>query len=204
MRKPLPSAVLKNAAPDIQEALFDLLSKGATLADGVAWLKTAHKIKTSDSSLSDWRGWYELKRDVRSWNAEAGEIMDELRARGDLPEDLIERAGETVFLSRAMREKNAKAFVAVASVIQRDRESRFEQWKGREEVAIKKQSRKQDAQKIALQERRIEALERKAAALELATARAKDALSSGSLDDAARAALVEEMDRLILGKGAKK
>lgn len=201
MRKPLPSAVVKNAAPEIQADLFALLQSGKTLAEGVEWLEKTHALKSSITSLSDWRSWYALKRDVRSWNDEAADIMQALRERGDLPADLIERAGEAVFLSRSMREGDAKAFVAVSAVIQRDRESRFEQWKGREEVGIKKAARKADEKKILLAERRISALERKAAALEAAANRAKDALKGGgALDDAARAALIEEMDALILGK----
>ena len=200
-RKPMPSSVLKNLPPEKQEALFDYLAAGKSLAEGVEWLQSEHGVKTNDSSLSDWRAWFAMIRDIDSWNAEAEDFARRLSERGDMPKDLIERAAESVFLSRSMKEGNAKAFVAVANVIHRDREGRFQEWKGREEIDLKQNSLKQGERKIAVMERKLAALEQKAAALEAANLRAKQALQgSGAMDDAARAALVAEMDAVLLGK----
>lgn len=156
-RKPLPSSVLKNLPPEKQEALFDYLAAGKSLAEGVAWLQSEHGVKTNDSSLSDWRAWFAMIRDVDSWNAEAEDFARRLRERGDMPEDLIERAAESVFLSRSMKEGNAKAFVAVANVIHRDREGRFQEWKGREEIDLKRQGHVLKTEDLKIKARRLEA-----------------------------------------------
>jgi hypothetical protein len=55
---------------------------------------------------------------------------------------------------------------------------------------------------IDLQKRKIEALEEQATAARLAAEKAKDAIKSGGMDDATRAMLIEEMDRMILGTTA--
>lgn len=123
-RKPHPSSVLKNLPDEDQEALFEFLKSGKTLAEGVKWVFSNNGVRTNDSSLSDWRGWYELNRRIHSWNADAEGVKTALMQSGNVDADLVGKIGEAVFLVRAAQEGDIKAFVQVASIVQRHTEQK--------------------------------------------------------------------------------
>lgn len=185
-RKPLPSAKIKTLPDDVQNALLEFCEKN-TLAQAVAWLEEKHGIKSSDSAVSEWRSWRLLLRNVQTYNAQADELADALRARGDVPEDLVSRIAEAVFLSRASKDGDAKTFAAVASIIQRANESRFEEWRAKEVLELKRQQIEISRQELA----------RKNKALEAQIAKAKKALSAETkLTDEERVARM----RAVFGK----
>jgi hypothetical protein len=178
-RKPLPSAVLKHAPAAVQAALIEFLNGGATLAAGVAWLQKEHGIKSNDSSMSEWRDWYLVMHTIDTWSTEADEFAAKLRERGDMPDDLVARIAEAVFLSRATKDSNPKVFAQIAAIIQRDMEGRMEKWKVTQQLDLKRQQ-------IALQR---EDLARKVKLMEAQITKAQKTLAPDSkLTDAERVA----------------
>jgi|GEM_PF-3682841 len=213
-RKPHPSAVLKHLPPEDQEALFEFLrskgpdGKGRSLADGVKWLFSNNGVRTNDSSLSEWRGWYQLQHDIAGHNALVDDVARELAARQVNP-DLIRQLSETVFLFKAAKEGDAKTFAAVAALVQRDAELKAQKQAhddkmNLEDKKLKRKDRSLDQaeKKLAQAERKIAALEKQAEAAKRAAEKAKDAIKSGGMDDETRAKLMAEMDRMILGTKA--
>ncbi len=138
MRKPLPSSKLKTLSDEVQRALFEY-SQTHTLAKCVAWLQEFHGVSTNNSSLSEWRAWFAMLAKVDAWSFKADELAARLAKRGDVSPELVSRIAEAVFLSAASEENDVKAFATVAGIIQRDAESRFEQWKGGELVKLKRE-----------------------------------------------------------------
>lgn len=209
-RKPHPSSVLKTLPDEDQEALFAFL-RDKTLADGVAWLFANNGLRTNDSSLSEWRGWYEMTRTIGGWNDEVEELKEMLSTQTNIDPNLIPKIGEAVFINKAAKTGDAKTFVAVASIIQRDAELKSNQQQHGDKMAVKQkelaqrdQAIKQKDKVIDMQKRKIEALEEQANATKKIAENAKAALTSGGMDEETRQKLMQEMDRMILGAAAAK
>ncbi len=165
-RKPHPSAVIKTMPEADQEALFEFL-RTHTLAEGVAWLFSNNGIRSNDSSLSDWRGWYEMNSTISGWSSDVEDLKRQLADIGTDP-DLIPKIGEAVFLSKAAKTGDAKMFATVAAITQRHTELKSSQQQhadkmGLEEKKLKRKDRalEQAQQKIAQQDRKIALLESK-------------------------------------------
>lgn len=126
-RKPHPSSVLKTLPDDDQAALWEFMSdKKKTLADGVAWIFSNNGVRTSDSSLSDWRGWYEMNHTIESYLSDVEELKLKLADIGTDP-DLIPKIGEAVFLGKAAKTGDVKMFATVAAITQRHTELKSNQ-----------------------------------------------------------------------------
>jgi hypothetical protein len=206
LRKPHPASVLKNLPDEDQAALFEFL-RGKSLADGVAWLFGNNGIRTNDSSLGDWRGWYELRQRIYGYNADAEELKRLLGTDTDIDPNLVPKLNEALFLSRAAELGDAKTFAVMAGIMQRDAEMKNQQKAHADKMRLEtdKLTRKdrtldQAERKIVQQERKIAALEKQADAAKRMAERTKEALNSGGMDDATRASLVAEIDHLLLGK----
>jgi hypothetical protein len=180
IRKPHPSSVLKTLSDEDQAALFEFMSDSKkTLADGVAWLFSNNGVRTSDSSLSEWRQWYKMKTDIEAWNADSEALKEMLSTETEIDQNLIPKIAEAVFISRAAKTGDAKMFATVASIIQRHKELESNQQSHADKMQLedKKLARKDRAltqaeKKIAQQERKLlilEAKERDATAVLSAT-----------------------------------
>lgn len=165
-RKPHPSSVLKTLPDEDQAALFEFL-RDKTLKDGVAWLFSNNGIRTNDTSLSDWRGWYEMNHTIDGYLSDVDELKIKLADIGTDP-DLIPKIGEAVFLGKAAKTGDAKMFATVAAITQRHMELKSNQQAHADKMGLeeKKLARKDRAleqaqQKIAQQDRKIALLESK-------------------------------------------
>lgn len=205
-RKPHPSSRLKTLSDEDQEALFDYL-KDKTLKEGVDWVFSNNGVRTNDSSLSEWRGWYEMRQSINAWNADVEELKALLGTDTTIDPNLIPKLGEAVFISRAAKAGDAKTFATVAGIVQRHKELESNQKVHADKMTLetRKLKRKDRAldqaqKKLDQAERKIAALEEQANAAKLAAARAKETLKGGQMDDATREALVAEVDAIMLGK----
>lgn len=191
MRKPLPSAVLKNLPDEDQAALYEFLKsrkpdgKGVTLAEGVQWLFSNNGIRTNDTSLGDWRGWYEMRQEINGWNTDVEELKQLLRTDAAIDPNLIPKIGEAVFISRAAKAGDAKTFAAVASIIQRHKELESGQAEHADKMKIARE--KLDLQNRQLA-RQMKELEMKVAEFERKEKETKEDLGNKSLTDEERAA----------------
>lgn len=209
-RKPHPSSVLKTLPDEDQAAIFDFMKadKKRTLKDGVAFIFSENGVRTSDTSLSDFLGWYEMNHTIDGFLSDVDELKEKLASVGTDP-DLIPKIGEAVFLGKAAKTGDVKMFATVAAVVQRHTELKASQAQHGDKMAIKQKEieqrdttiRQKDKQ-IDMQKRKIEALEAQAAATKKVAENAKEALKSGGMDEAKRKLLMEEMDRMILGTNA--
>lgn len=165
-RKPHPSSVLKTLPDEDQAALFEFL-RDKTLAEGVQWLFSNNGVRTNDSSLSDWRGWFQMNRTIDGYLSDVDELKLKLADIGTDP-DLIPKIGEAVFLGKAAKTGDAKMFATVAAITQRHTELKSSQQVHADKMGLeeKKLARKDRAleqaqQKIAQQDRKIALLEAK-------------------------------------------
>lgn len=211
-RKVHPRSVLKTLPDEDQAALYEFMKADAkrTLAQGVAWLRSNNDVKTSDTSLSEWLGWYEMNQTIDSYMSDVDQLKEKLADIGTDP-DLIPKIGEAVFLGRAAKTGDVKMFATVAAITQRHTELKAGQQAHVDKMAVKQKeidqrdkTIKQKDREIAQKERRIAALEKQAAAAKAAAEKTKEALKSGGMDEKTRAELIKEMDRMILGKSAEK
>jgi hypothetical protein len=173
-RKPHPSSVLKTLPDDDQAALFEFL-RDKTLAEGVKWLFSNNGLRTNDSSLSDWRGWYQMQRTIQGWSADVEDLKQQLADIGT-DADLIPKIGEAVFLSKAAKSGDVKTFATVAAITQRHVELRSRQGEHSDKMKIadkrlKIQAADLDRKNKELQSR-LDELERQRRAAEDAITRA--------------------------------
>ena len=173
-RKPHPSSVLKTLPDDDQAALFEFL-RDKTLAEGVKWLFSNNGLRTNDSSLSDWRGWYQMQRTIQGWSADVEDLKQQLADIGT-DADLIPKIGEAVFLSKAAKSGDVKTFATVAAITQRHVELRSRQGEHSDKMKIadkrlKIQAADLDRKNKELQSR-LDELERQRKAAEDAITRA--------------------------------
>lgn len=207
-RKPSPRAVLKTLDDDIQARLADYLVK-ATLAEGVKYCREELGINTNDTSLSEWLAWYHMKQRIGRYSEAADTLRAELSAKNVDP-DLVAKLGDQYFISKAAEDGDVKAYVAVASIVQRHNELKAQQAAHADKMNIAERQINVRRENVRLLQRRVEAAERKVAALEeknaiamASASRAKDILQ-GELSDTARETLLQTMDEMILGVKPKK
>jgi hypothetical protein len=205
-RKPHPSSKLKTLPDEDQEALYQFLTDH-TLAEGVQWVFSNNGVRTNDSSLSEFRGWYGLRRRVTSWNAEAEDLKQILSTDASIDPNLVPKLAEAFFMARAAEAGDAKTFGAMASIIQRHKEFEGSQKAHQEKMVLeaRKLKRKDRAldqaqKKLEQAERKVAALEEQAAATRKAAERAKEKVKTSQMDDATRENLMAEIDHIMLGK----
>lgn len=178
-RKPHPSAVLKHLPDDDQAALYDFLKGGKTLAEGVAWVFSNNGVRTSDSSLSEWRGWYELGQNIRAWNDDAEGVKAALMESGEVDPDLAAKVAEGVFMIRAAKEGDVKAFVQVASIVQRHEELRAKKKEHTDKMTLAGKKLELSKADLARKNRELEA---RLADMERKQREAEALLTKGSKD----------------------
>lgn len=203
-RKHSPRAVLKKLDDDIQARLYDYL-KAASLADGVKYCREELKVATNDTSLSEWRSWFEMMQRINRYSAGADDLKAELSARNVDP-DLVAKLGEQYFMSKAAEDGDVKAYAAVASIVQRHNELKAQQQAHADKMAVAEKQINVRRESVRLLQRRVDAAERKVAALEQKNAlalekasKAKGLLAGGDISDEARTQLMQTMDEMILG-----
>ena len=203
-RKPSPRSPLKMLPPELQERLAEYLRTN-TLAMGVKYCREELQLNTNDSSLSEWLSWFEMMARINHY-AQGADDLKEALAQTSIDPDLIPKLGEAFFISKAAESGDSKMFATVASVVQRHQELKAQQAAHTDKMQVAARQIEVRKDNIKLLLRRVEAAEKKAAALEarnaaaLASAsKAKDILNSGALSDEARAMLTATMDELILG-----
>lgn len=201
-RKPHPSSVLKTLPDSDQEALFEFL-KTHTLAEGVQWLVSNNDVRTNDSSLSDWRAWYDMNRTIGRWQVMRQDLQAQLAEMGADPE-LIPKIGEAVFLGQAAQSGDVKTFATVAAITQRHVELQARQRQHEDQMEIKRAQVGQKDKAIAQKDQEIEMQRRKIAAQEAlleeqraAAARAKETLEGAAMDEETRARVLAEVDRAM-------
>jgi hypothetical protein len=177
-RKPHPSSVLKTLSDEDQSALFEFL-RAHTLAEGVQWLFSNNGVRTNDTSLSEWRSWYQMRQQIAGWNSEVEELKSLLSTDKAIDANLIPKIAEAVFISRAAREGDAKTFAAVASVIQRQKELENQQAAHADRMKLEgRKLRRKDRQldqmqtKLEQAERKLQAQEARIRAAEAAMVKA--------------------------------
>lgn len=192
-RKPHPSSVLKNLPDEDQEALFEFL-RGKSLADGVKWLFSNNGVRTNDSSLSEWRGWYETTQQVASWESDAQDFKA-LLVQSGTDDDLAAKIAEARFLAQATKQNDAQTFVKVMSVIERYKSRKASEKAHAENLAIKKTQTKQRDEQLKIQaadldrknkelQSRLDELQRQRQAAEDAMTKAKK--EGGMTEDTVR------------------
>lgn len=185
-RKPHPSSVLKTLPDSDQEALFEFL-KTHTLAEGVQWLVSNNDVRTNDSSLSDWRAWYDMTRTITGWSGEVEEVKRLLAGTGTDPE-LIPKIGEAIFISRAAKTGDAKMFTSVAAVIQRHNELKSGQKHHADKMEVSARQLDQKDKAIRQKDKQIEMQRRKLELHEKRERETKEDLQNPTLTEEQRAA----------------
>jgi hypothetical protein len=220
-RKPSPRSVLKNLPQEAQDQLGEFLSgtiteaddkgkprtRGRTLAEGVDFAADTLKIKTNDSSLSDWFPWWKMARRMNSLADTADELEREMKTF-DLDPDLAAKIAQRYFLSGAAEDGDAKTFALMSGLIQRHLERKSSEAAHVDKIKIADKTIAAREKSLLITLRRAEAAEKRAAALEEknrlaieAANKTKAALKgSGALSDEDRQNLIATMDEILLGK----
>lgn len=209
-RKVHPAAVIKNLPDEDQAALFEFLSsktvvdgvlRGRTLADGVTWLFSNNGVRTNDSSLSDWRGWYEMNRRIDSWDLESDKLAEKLSRRG-VPADLVPKLAQSVFMLRAAETDDAEIFAKMASIVQRHVELESQQKAHSDKMQLEDKKLKRKDRSLDQAEKKLAQAERKIAALEASATAASSKLKelrdpAKAEDPAMRQRILDEVDRAM-------
>jgi hypothetical protein len=163
-REPRIDAKLKRAHPDLQRELWELRNppdpeqKPLSFDALHAEVPRIFGFTVAAGSLSEWLAWYGLKLRMELAEARKLQAMQALAESGELSPEAIARAGNAVFMTEALVEKNLKGFAIAKALHQEDK--KLEQ---------KDRSLKQKDRALEHDERRI-------AILEAAAAEAKEKL----------------------------
>jgi hypothetical protein len=168
-REPRIDAKLKRAHPDLQRELWELRNppdpeqKPLSFDALQAEVPRIFGFTASAGALSEWLAWYGLKLRMELAEQRKLQAMQALAESGELSPEAIARAGNAVFMTEALVEKNLKGFAIAKALHQEDK--KLEQ---------KDRSLKQKDRALEHDARRIAILEAKAAQADAA----KDILGS--------------------------
>jgi hypothetical protein len=161
MRKAHPSAKIKTLPEDLQQKIYEQCLT-AKYADVIEWLKDELKIIISDSSLSEWFGYYRRKLEIAEAESEAREIEELLKTPGlQLSPEQLSGIGNAIFINRATKTGDAKTFVQVASVIQRNNELRSNQQEHADKMSLAERKLEVKKQELELAQRKVAVLEKR-------------------------------------------
>ncbi len=121
---------------------------------------------------------------------------------GDLDELTRNALRVRIFNDAASPNTSTKDVLKMQDLRLREANTKLDVERLQNDVRQKDKALEQKDRALEQSERRVEALEAQAAATKLAAEKTKDAIKSGGMDDATRAALIAEMDRMILGTTA--
>lgn len=201
--KPNPRAVLKVMPDDQQEQLREYC-RDHSLAEGVEFCRKTLKVKTNDTSLSEWLQWYDMTQRLSGFNADAEELRELLEADG-VGSGLAGLLGERLFMSKAAQEGDMKTFVRMAAVVQRHYELEASKAAhadkmelGREQMKARRKAIAIAMRKLRAAEKRIKALEEKNELMRKAATKAKQILGKGgSMTAQQRADFIKETDSIL-------
>jgi len=202
-RKIHPSAVIKNLPDEDQAALYDFLSsktivegkpRGKTLAEGVAWLFSNNGLRISDSSLSDWRGWYEMSLEVGSWENDAKEFKAMLVNTGT-DDDLAAKIAEARFLCQAAKKNDAETYVKVMGVIERYKSRKAAEKQHGDKMAVKTKELAQRDRALQQAEKKLSIAEGKLKAVAEKLDELRDPAKAD--DKEMRQRIMDEVDRAM-------
>jgi hypothetical protein len=114
-KKVYPQAVLKNLSKEKQAAIIEYCDgsdgvKGHSLQETVAWLR-ADGISTNAGSVSQWRSWYLLQRQMELNEAAVNEVVKTGREQGWLKSAEEEQlAGQAFFNRMAIEQQDLKSW----------------------------------------------------------------------------------------------
>lgn len=117
-RKIYSTAVLKNLPAAKQASLLDYCDgtgeeRGHSLKQSSAWLK-ADGINASPKTISQWRSWYLLRRQLDLNQEAADEMVADCKREGIIETAAEERAaGQIFFLKLAMQQQDNLGFVRI-------------------------------------------------------------------------------------------
>ena len=150
MKKPRADSVLKTLHPIKQQQLFQMLLT-TDYAAVVTWIKKEWQIESSATALHRFYSWYPFSRQLEEHSELKKELMATLRdlPHLDLSDEQISKAMQVMFENKAARAQDAKLFLALRKLRQKDRDQ-------------------------AATERKISLLEKKAAQADKAEAVAND------------------------------
>lgn len=141
----------------------------------MTWLFSNNGVRTNDSSLSDWRGWYQMQRTIAGWSSDVEALKQQLADIGTDP-DLIPKIGEAVFLSKAAKTGDVKTFATIAAITQRHTELQSRQGEHADKMKVAEKRLKIQAAELDRKNKelqmRLDELERQRKAAEEAITKA--------------------------------
>ncbi len=142
MKKPRADAKLKTLHPAKQEALWEMC-QGVSYTDVVARLKTEWDgFETSEASLSAWYAWYPFSRELEEAKSLKDEIQEYLANNPDIDLDAeqVSKVSQILWEKRAAQSQDAKLFIELRKLRQKDRD----------QLAIEKKMLAAEADKIEI------------------------------------------------------
>lgn len=146
-----------------------------------------HGFSVALSTLHTFYRWLEVKRRLDQVASSAEQLKLDMARNGENSEDAITRAGQRLFLTEAILEKDSKAFASIVTTRQND-------------VRLKQNDAKLGLQKqvVKMDERRLAIIEAKAKRLDDAEAAIKSISTNTELTpEAQRAAVLDKMDEFF-------
>ncbi len=136
-KKPRSDSKLKNLPQEEQEALWELLTTPQVLMDAEepegamrpfslqelqAEVPLRHGFTVALSTLSEWHSWYALRQRTERATLRVDQAkLEWLKDNPASTPEELERLGQILFTSESIEEGNAKAFVALRKLSQKDR-----------------------------------------------------------------------------------
>jgi hypothetical protein len=184
---PRSDSRLKNLPADTLDELWDLKypadreQKALSLAEVRGVLRDQYKIEISMAPLCEFYQWLEIKRRMDARERLADQLKLAMAADKSISDDQIKRAGQRLFMSDGILEKDAKVFLAAVASTQDDAKLRHTEAK----IGLAKE-------KVNIDKRKLAMLEAKAAKADQAGAITND----GALTEEEKAARIKQLFRM--------
>ena len=112
-KKVRPEAILKTAAAELQNQLWEFLAKHS-YTDGSAWLLSEHGIKAAITTIRDWRNWYSSQLVFRQFDQRQSSFEELLKKHNvELSQDKLDDIGNLYFRQEALAGMDAQGFAAL-------------------------------------------------------------------------------------------
>lgn len=140
MRKPRKDSRLKTLHPAEQKKLWDFIHEpGVGYEEAIPFCKKHFGFEPEESSLSGWRAWYPLGKELSEAASLKEEIANFIRENPtvDLDADQLSKAGQAVMEMRALRSADPAHFIAMRNLRLRERNLDLEMQKYRDSLESK-------------------------------------------------------------------
>lgn len=123
MRKPRSDAKLKTLPLDVQKRIVQI-AESLSLEETVETIQKDMGVSVAVSTLSDFLAWFHVARKMEEFATFADEVKRVLKEMPDinLSDDQLSRAAQAAFEVRAVKEDDAKLYLALRSRRHRDAE----------------------------------------------------------------------------------